>query len=253
LAAFATFIGRHCGAGWKDDGLAEGVLEEAAKMWKKQSNAPIVDGDGDVLKSVLKTIESCMSGGRIISGKALSRQGSFAFGQSAEGNSLQRPGLNTGVSFGVSNLDIANEDEEEEDVLKDPREWITIISAFDQPRMVYSTSKKHFDRQVDLNCGKGLNFNISTDQSPNLLCSPHHPTKQSYSVNDLMSSTSVFSAMNPSKRIPWPALLDQPIPPTAVSPTRSRPSPTCLAAQTAPIFSLASLPSFPLALLHCLI
>jgi DNA polymerase epsilon subunit 2 len=70
LAAFATFIGRHCGAGWKDDGLAEGVLEEAAKMWKKQSNAPIVDGDGDVLKSVLKTIESCMSGGRIISGRA---------------------------------------------------------------------------------------------------------------------------------------------------------------------------------------
>jgi DNA polymerase epsilon subunit 2 len=45
LAALATFIGKHCGARWKDDGLAEGVLEEVAKLWKKQSTEPIVKGE----------------------------------------------------------------------------------------------------------------------------------------------------------------------------------------------------------------
>ena len=115
-------------------------------MWKKQSNAPIVDGEGDVLKSILKSIESCMSGGRIVTGKGLTRQGSFAFGESHPQDGIfARPGLDTRESFGVSKLDIANEDEEE-DVLKDPREWIKVIGAFEQPRMVYSTSKKHFDR-----------------------------------------------------------------------------------------------------------
>jgi DNA polymerase epsilon subunit 2 len=146
LAALATFIGKHCGARWKDDGLGEGVLEEVAKMWKKQSNAPIVDGEGETLRTILKTIESCMSGGKIIGGKGLSRQSSFAFSENAQ---LQtngvRPPLEQQQSFGMSKLDIANEDEDE-DILKDPREWIKLIDAFEQPRMVYNTSKKHFEK-----------------------------------------------------------------------------------------------------------
>ena len=146
LAALATFIGKHCGARWKDDGLAEGVLDEVAKMWKKQSNAPIVDGEGETLRSILKTVESCMSGGKIISGKGLSRQSSFAFPDSALGSQNgTRPALETQQSFGVSRLEITNDDEEE-DILKDPREWISIIDAYEQPKMVYNTSKKNFER-----------------------------------------------------------------------------------------------------------
>jgi hypothetical protein len=38
----------------------------------------IVDGETDLLKSILKTIMSCMSGGKVVSGKGLSRQNSFA-------------------------------------------------------------------------------------------------------------------------------------------------------------------------------
>src|SRR5215472_13170362 len=36
LVALATFIGRHCGLGWREDGLAEGVLMEVSKIWKKE-------------------------------------------------------------------------------------------------------------------------------------------------------------------------------------------------------------------------
>ncbi|KAF2664778.1 DNA polymeras-like protein epsilon subunit B [Microthyrium microscopicum] len=146
LLALANFIGKHCGSGWKNEGLADGVLEEVAKLWKKQSNASIVTDDGNALKSILKTIETCMSGGRIVAGKGLSRQSSFAF---PEGASLEkgflRPALPNADSFGMSRLDVGK-DEDDEDGLKDPREWIKVIDAFEQPPLIYNTSKKHFDK-----------------------------------------------------------------------------------------------------------
>jgi DNA polymerase epsilon subunit 2 len=149
LAALATFIGRHCGSGWREDGLAEGVLEEVAKMWKKESGVVIVEGEGETLKSILKALEGCMSGGRILSTKSgLSRQTSFAFSDSLpQSNELSRPALDTHNSFGISSLDVKDTDEEE-DKVKDPREWIKVIGAFEQPRLVYNVAKKHFDRYV---------------------------------------------------------------------------------------------------------
>jgi DNA polymerase epsilon subunit 2 len=148
LNALATFIGRHCGAGWRDDGLADGVLEETARMWKKQSPSPIVDGESELLKSILKTVESCMSGGKVVPGKGLSRQNSFA----VSGDSMEtepalamRPALHTSDSFGISSLEL-DPGEDEEDPLKDPREWIKVIDAFEQPRLIYNTAKKHFDK-----------------------------------------------------------------------------------------------------------
>jgi DNA polymerase epsilon subunit 2 len=151
LLSLATFIGKHCGSRWKDDGLAEAVLEEVAKMWKKQSSLPIVDGSSEILGSILKTIESSMSGGRIGAGKGLSRQASFSFSEHSQSqeNRFARPSLPTSDSFGVSRLDIEN-DGEEEDLLKDPREWMKVINAFDQPRLVYNTSKKHFEKYISL-------------------------------------------------------------------------------------------------------
>jgi DNA polymerase epsilon subunit 2 len=147
LAALATFIGRHCGSGWREDGLAEGVLEEVAKMWKKESGVVIVEGEGETLKSILKALEGGISGGRIQSGKSgLSRQTSFAFGDVLPpNNDFSRPALDTQESFGISHLDVRDQDEDE-DKVKDPREWIKVIGAFDQPRLVYNVAKKHFDR-----------------------------------------------------------------------------------------------------------
>lgn len=178
LAALATFIGRHCGARWKDDGLAEGVLDEVAKMWKKQSTAPIVDGEGETLKSILKTVESCMSGGKIISGKGLSRQSSFAFPDTTTGNQNgTRPALEKQQSFGVSRLEISNEDDDE-DNLKDPREWIKVIDAYEQPKMVYNTSKKNFEKWVHRHLTRIHDINLSRSKSkPSILPPPSHKTE----------------------------------------------------------------------------
>ena len=94
-----------------------------------------------------------MSGGRLVQGNPpLSRQGSMKFG--AEGSIQELGGLRPGLgdsqnSFGMSSLEV-EDPEEEEDALKDPREWINIIGAFDQPRLVYNVNKKHFEKFVYL-------------------------------------------------------------------------------------------------------
>lgn len=151
LQALATFIGRHCGSGWREEGLAERVLEEVAKSWKKGGGQVIVDGEGETLKAILKVVEGSMSGGRIVQGNPpLSRQGSMKF--EAEGSIQELSGLRLGLgdsqnSFGMSSLEV-EDPEEEEDALKDPREWINIIGAFDQPRLVYNVNKKHFENST---------------------------------------------------------------------------------------------------------
>src|SRR5450432_405999 len=80
LQVLATFIGKHCGSEWREQGLAEHVLEEVAKAWKRASGGVIVDGEGKGLKEILKTLEGNMSGGRIIQGRGISRQNSLLSG-----------------------------------------------------------------------------------------------------------------------------------------------------------------------------
>ena len=145
LQALATFIGKHCGSGWREEGLAEKVLEEVAKSWKKCGGQVIVDGDNETLKSILKTFEGCMSGGRIVQGSSLGRQSSFNFGPEAAGQS--RPSIDTTSSFGMSSLEVEDKDDEE-DMLKDPREWIKVIGAFEQPKLIYNVNQKHFEKSV---------------------------------------------------------------------------------------------------------
>lgn len=142
LQALATFIGRHCGASWREDGLAELVLEEIARSWKRTEGKLIVDGT-DALKSLLKQLEGSMSGGRIVAGKpgqTLSRQNSLlSVDGSTSAGALQRQD-----SFGMSNLEV--EDEEDEHQAKDARTWLKVVSAFEQPRLFYNASKKHFEK-----------------------------------------------------------------------------------------------------------
>lgn len=149
LQVLASFIGRQCGSGWREEGLAEKVLEEVAKSWKKNSSQVIVEGDGEMLKNILKTLEGSMSGGRIIQGSNLSRQNSFNFSFDGKAQSpavaSARPTIDSQDSFGISSLEVEDKDEEE-DLLKDPREWLKVIDAFEQPKLVYNLSQKHFDR-----------------------------------------------------------------------------------------------------------
>jgi len=135
-------VGRHCGSGWREEGLAEQVLEEVARSWKRIGSKVIVDGEGNTLKNILKQLEGSMSGGRIVIGRAgstLSRHSSLIASESfGDSGGLQRQD-----SFGMSNLDV---EEEEESEGKDPRSWIKVINAFEQPRMMYNPSRNHFEK-----------------------------------------------------------------------------------------------------------
>ncbi|CAK7264656.1 DNA-directed DNA polymerase epsilon, subunit B [Sporothrix epigloea] len=206
LQELATFIGRHCGSGWREEGLAEHVLEETAKSWKNRNCGFIVDGASTELKEILKTLEGNMSGGRIVvggvgsngvgnaknsagPGAALGDGGAPARLRSAGDNSHLRGGIarqnsllldraqemdvaNTRLglrpsttSYGGSGgmplmtredsgasaalrdfeVDDHNDDGDDEDLL-DPRRWLKVVGAFEQPRMVYNVAKKHFER-----------------------------------------------------------------------------------------------------------
>lgn len=145
LAELAAFVGRHCGAGWREEGLAEKVLEEVARSWKGRNGGVIVEGGGAELREILTTLEANMSGGRIIAGgRGLSRQNSVMLGREGErsGRGLSRG--DSGTSFGLSGLDV--DDEIDDEALNDVRKWLKVVDAFEQPRLVYNSDKKHFER-----------------------------------------------------------------------------------------------------------
>ncbi|KAH6674217.1 DNA polymeras-like protein epsilon subunit B [Halenospora varia] len=167
LQVLATFIGRHCGTEWREEGLAERVCEEVAKSWKNRSGGVIVEGEGAMLKDILKNLEGSMIGGRIVSSRELSRQNSLAGSENGVMTHSKlglRPGLldreDSQSSLGMSTLEV--DDEEDEEGLRDPRKWLKVIDAFEQPRLIYNVGKKHFDRDIS---------------KPSLLPQPSHKTQ----------------------------------------------------------------------------
>lgn len=131
------------------------MLEEVARAWKGRNGGVIVDGESLELKDILKALEGNMSGGRIVSGaKGLSRQNSSLLDAQNKGDDLSntRLGLRPTValtreesntSFGISALEV---DENEDENTRDPRRWLKVISALEQPRFVYNVDKKHFEK-----------------------------------------------------------------------------------------------------------
>lgn len=153
LQAFASFIGKHCGSAWREEGTGEKLLEEAAKLWKAE-NGPVIVEDGEKLKTILRALEGSMSSGRVgtpRSGNSLnpSRQNSFAFGNDSAVDLVgDRPELERqGSSYGISGLRVqspASGPEEEDHGSSEPRKWLKVISAFEQPRFTFDMDKKHF-------------------------------------------------------------------------------------------------------------
>lgn len=139
--------------------MAEKVLEEVAKSWKARNGGVIVDGASKELKEILKNLEGNMSGGKVIGGgRGLSRQNStlsLAAEEAADFSTTQmglRPNAaltreESGQSFGMSSLDVdAGVGDEDEEGLHDPRRWLKVVGAFDQPRFWYNVAKKHYER-----------------------------------------------------------------------------------------------------------
>ncbi|KAL1896404.1 DNA-directed DNA polymerase epsilon, subunit B [Ceratocystis pirilliformis] len=150
LLELAIFIGRHCGSGWREEGLAEKVLEEVARSWKNRNGGIIVDGASKELKQILSTIEATMSGGRIIQGgKGLIRHNSLTLDSTIPENEVIKTRLGITVptmaraDSGLSTQEDLNE--QDEAALNDVRKWLKIINAYEQPRLIYNVATKHFD------------------------------------------------------------------------------------------------------------
>lgn len=207
LQVLATFIGRHCGTEWREEGLAERVLEEVAKSWKNRNGGVIVDGEGNDLKDILKNLEGSMVGGRIVAARELSRQNSLVLGSSQNGEvSHTRLGIwpsllgreDSQSSLGMSNLDV--EDEEDDEGLRDSRKWLKVIDAFEQPRLVYNVAKKHFDRLVPISRDFGNLLIPHSEILQNRRCYLKPRIKPKFSAIDTISSIKDFSETSPSRR-----------------------------------------------------
>ncbi|KAF5635167.1 DNA polymerase epsilon subunit 2 [Fusarium sp. NRRL 52700] len=154
LQELASFIGRHCGSGWREEGLAERVLEEVARSWKNRNGGVIVEGSSKELQEILKTLEGNMSGGRITGPtRGLPRGDSMLDLKNNDTLNTQlglRPAEirreDSNTSFGMSGLGVDEEQEESE--TSDPRAWLKIIDAYDQPRFIYNVGKKHFEKDT---------------------------------------------------------------------------------------------------------
>ncbi|KAL8694280.1 MAG: hypothetical protein Q9218_001048 [Villophora microphyllina] len=155
LQTIAESIGTHCGSGWREEGLAEKVLDEIAKAWKKGGGSVIVSSEHGDLSAVLRNSEGCMIGGRVDHQRTLSRQSSLVLGRGlptaapTKAGSLSRDDSQS--SLGLTAMDL--EDNGDDPQTKDPRSWLRVVDAFEQPRFVYNARQRHFE-----SAGKGASL-----------------------------------------------------------------------------------------------
>lgn len=135
LQTLANFVGKNCGSGWREEGLAERVLDEVARSWKKAGGGVIVEeGKGASLKVILQALEGNMSGGRVALGRV----------PTADTGLTGIAGRNGKTSASPSALQ-ADKDDEDAERLLHPRHWVKVVDAFDIPRLTYNADKRYFE------------------------------------------------------------------------------------------------------------
>ncbi|CAG8213547.1 unnamed protein product [Penicillium nalgiovense] len=138
LQTLAVFVGKNCGSGWREEGLAERVLDEVAKIWKRAGGGVIVEeGKGASLKTILQTLEGSMSGGRVVVGKTTSQDGSL------KASTLGVDDGRVETAGDPSKQGTAEEDDTQ--LSLHPRRWLKVTDAFDLPRLTYNVDKKYFE------------------------------------------------------------------------------------------------------------
>jgi len=150
LQAFATFIGKQCGSAWREESLAEKVLDESAKIWKKKGGGLIITGEGEELKAILHHIEDSANTGLLFKRNGINRHESFAFGDHNANNISANPeehriALDRRGNLGLSALNVDDIKDRIGNEAKDPRQWLKIVNAFDQPKLIYNINQKHFE------------------------------------------------------------------------------------------------------------
>lgn len=150
-------------------------------------------GEGDELKGILRTLEQSMSGGRPSQQGRLSRQGSSLFdnidGYTTESIPLRRAMSREECEPSSRLPALGNNDDGNATGSEDPRRWLKVVGAFEQPRLIYNVNHKHFE---------------AATFAPSLLPDPSHKThlfRRRYNLvyqrllrNESFQSSSVASA-----------------------------------------------------------
>lgn len=116
----------------------------------------IVSGEGEDLKTILHNVENSLSEGKSAPQNVLNRQGSFVFGAQSLHDGSSTPGEVPAVlsrehsqsSLRLSTLEVDDDDDENENEnsqTRDPRRWVKVVGAFEQPRLMYNWTQKHFE------------------------------------------------------------------------------------------------------------
>ncbi|OJJ43317.1 hypothetical protein ASPZODRAFT_124125 [Penicilliopsis zonata CBS 506.65] len=135
LQTLANFVGKNCGSGWREEGLAERVLDEVAKAWKKAGGGVIVEeGKGASVKTILQSLEGNIIGGRVVTGKT-----------SPDGVVISMKGAPSELSTYDSTATAEDKENEESDLSLHPRSWMKIVGAYEMPRLLYNVEKKFFE------------------------------------------------------------------------------------------------------------
>lgn len=128
LTLLCSFIGRRCGADWRDSGAGEKLLDEVARQWKRNEGASgvLVDG-GEALKSAIRGLEvGADDRGGVGGGEKI---GVLEF--PSDGSQMQV------VSSSAIEAEL-------EDIR--PGRYIKVVDAFSQPKFGYNPLKKQFEK-----------------------------------------------------------------------------------------------------------
>lgn len=149
LQALATFIGTNCGSAWREEGLAERVLDDVAKSWKKNGGGVIVHGDREDLQSILQNIAASITEGRPVHRTGLGHQWSGVVGATDESIIVNNaPKILNREQSQSSHRILATSTEDDRDIgddkSNDLRSFLQVVGAFDQPRLEYNWTQKSF-------------------------------------------------------------------------------------------------------------
>ncbi|EER26018.1 DNA polymerase epsilon subunit B family protein [Coccidioides posadasii C735 delta SOWgp] len=146
LETLARFVGSNCGCGWREQGLAELLLDEVARNWKHAGGGLIVEEVKEPsLHMILEDLGSRISNGRIL-----------PLPQNIPEHPMESNPKNEGKCHSSTEMSYPLDDRSksidlqggvcEDNIFSpnDPRQWIRVVNAFDQPRLLYNMDKRNF-------------------------------------------------------------------------------------------------------------
>lgn len=141
LTLLCSFIGRRCGADWRNSGAGEKLLDEIARQWKRNEGASgiLVDG-GEGLKSVLRGLE-VPGGGVAGGGDLLRREQSFDLGAGVPSSALYDGEIEAHMAGRMGTQDNG---EGLEGV--DPKRFLKVVDAFTMPKWTYNVLNRGFEK-----------------------------------------------------------------------------------------------------------